>query len=153
MCKHNKILGANQDESLSFLQELLDQGFDKAEWVWDQEDYDICYELDGNVYDLFEFIDGLMYEAPIFELSHVNCKCKLKVTNDATGEEVYVNYTGIIDDTRYDEEGNYTEEEGEPEVEETEGEPETETEEITVGEPEVEETKEAKEKKWYQFWK
>jgi len=93
-----KIIAAETDMSLYELQNALDDGFDTVEWIWDEFDYDICYDLDKQTWSLEDFIADLNYEAPIFEKSHVNCQCSIRVSNSKTGEIKIVNYTGIISD-------------------------------------------------------
>lgn len=92
MCKIN---AANQDMSLSVLQELLDNGFDSVEWV-SEDGCNTCSNLNGTKYSLADFISNLQYAAPIFEHSHVNCKCYLIIRNTTTGEEQKVNFEGIV---------------------------------------------------------
>ena len=90
------IKGAETDESLPYLQELLEQGFNEVQWVWNENYPDVCQTLDGDTWELEDFISNLYYDAPIFEKSHVNCTCYLIVRNTSTGEEVKVNYQGVM---------------------------------------------------------
>jgi len=94
--KNVNLNAANTDESLPALQELLENGFDKVIWRWNGTNYDICSELDGQEWTLEEFLEGLIYEAPIFERSHVNCGCHLEVENTTTGETQIVNWQGLV---------------------------------------------------------
>ena len=93
MCE---IKGANTDMSLPSLQELLNNGFDEVEWVGNESECYQCQSLEGTKWSLEEFISNLRYEAPIFEKSHVNCKCYLIVRNTITGEEQTVNFEGVV---------------------------------------------------------
>jgi hypothetical protein len=87
---------ANQDMSLSVLQELLDNGFDEVEWVGNEYECAQCQNLNGTKYSLADFISNLQHAAPIFEKSHVNCRCYLIVRNTITGEEQKVNFEGLV---------------------------------------------------------
>lgn len=68
-----------QDESLYIFRQLIKQGYDKGIWSLHEEhnEYDVCDLLDGRIFDLKELITDLEYKAPIFETSHVQCKCRL----------------------------------------------------------------------------
>lgn len=93
MCE---IHAANIDMSLAPLQELLYNGFDEVEWVGNEDECQQCQHLNGNKWTLEEFLSNLRYEAPIFEKSHVNCRCYLIVRNTITGDEQKVNWEGLV---------------------------------------------------------
>jgi hypothetical protein len=92
-----RIDGAEQDVSLKDLNDLLANGFDEVEWVWESRDRTCkCSELNGLKWTLSDFITNLRHDAPIFEHSHVNCHCHIIVRNLTTGEEQKVNFSGIV---------------------------------------------------------
>jgi len=71
-----------QDLSLPIFQNLLQMGYDFLIWHLNESEHtmiDICDELDGQEFNLDEFISGLQYSAPIFEKSHVGCNCWMEV--------------------------------------------------------------------------
>lgn len=90
------IEAAQKDNSLSYLEELLSRGFTEVEWKSSENDCRICQDLNSHKWNLQEFIDGLVHEAPIFEKSHVGCLCSVIVKNLDTGEEIEINKDGII---------------------------------------------------------
>ena len=91
-----KIEAVNTDMSLQTLQELLDNGFDEVKWVGNEDECQQCQYLNGTKWTLEEFLSNLRHEAPIFEKSHVNCRCYLIVRNTITGEEQNVNWEGVV---------------------------------------------------------
>jgi len=88
-------MSPHKDKSLEYLQELLDQGFKYVKWISSDEPCEICQSLNGEEWDLEDFISNLEHEAPIFEHSHVNCRCHIEVSNDDS-EIIKVNYDGLL---------------------------------------------------------
>jgi hypothetical protein len=88
------IEAAVQDESLDILQDLLQQGFTDVEWIYRSYKCPKCRAMDGKKFKLKDFIANLQYAAPIFEKSHVGCKC-LVVVKNLNGEERIIDYTGL----------------------------------------------------------
>jgi len=77
----NRLLGAPQDQSLPILQDLLGQGYDTVTWRTNIGATDApCIARSGDTWPLAEFLSGLRYAAPIFEKTHVGCKCAVEVT-------------------------------------------------------------------------
>jgi hypothetical protein len=76
-----RVLGAPKDVSLPILEGLLAEGYDQTRWRTSAGATDSpCLVKNGDVQDLPSFVQGLMYEAPIFEKTHVGCKCGVEVT-------------------------------------------------------------------------
>jgi hypothetical protein len=105
MNTHNEflanILGVRQDVSLPILQDLRNQGYDSVTWHTNPGSVNpVDISLDGNTWTLDEFLYGLMYDAPIFERTHVQCLCSISVTSSTIPElpEVFVNANGIVED-------------------------------------------------------
>jgi hypothetical protein len=94
MCEKCIIADHPQDESLSILQDLLNQGFTDVVWIYNSYKCPKCRSLDGKKWKLKDFIANLKYEAPIFEKSHIGCKCLIAVKN-INGEERIVDFTGL----------------------------------------------------------
>jgi hypothetical protein len=90
-----------QDDSLYVLRQLIRKGYDKGVWSLheDHPEYDICDTYDGQIVDLKLLISNLKYEAPIFEMSHPNCLCRLICysSTDEDLEHVVVDWKGTSD--------------------------------------------------------
>lgn len=80
-------VAAPQDSSIARLQELLAAGSTDAVWNKNYAACPNCVGLHGMTWPLQTFIMGLMHNAPIFEKSHVGCRCSVIVQNPTTGEE------------------------------------------------------------------
>ena len=83
-------VAAQQDNSLGQLTDLMNQGFTTCVWQKSWAPCPKCVGLHGSTYNIQYFISGLAHGAPIFEKSHVNCRCVILVQNPTTGDEVEV---------------------------------------------------------------
>lgn len=75
---------AYQDASLGELLSLLDRGYKRVRWQKSATADAICQALHGRRWPLEEFVSGLEHDAPLFEQSHVNCKCSVAVSGVAS---------------------------------------------------------------------
>ena len=93
-----------QDDSLYTLRKLIKQGYTHGVWTLHEThpEYDICDTLDGKVIDLNKLVSGLQYAAPIFEMSHVQCICRLICYSTTNPELDYitVDWKGETDEGR-----------------------------------------------------
>ena len=79
--------GAPQDVSLPILEDLLSQGYADTDWETNTAAQDApCIAKDGDKQPLADFISGLQHAAPVFEKTHVGCKCTIKVTGPGLPE-------------------------------------------------------------------
>lgn len=83
--------------SLSALEILLEQGYNKVKWVSEPTGCSKCLSLDGMEWDLQEYINNITHDAGIFSYSHPNCLCYIIVSKNDI-EEIKVNYLGIIEE-------------------------------------------------------
>ena len=88
-------IAADIETSLSDLRDLLAQGYDTVEWIQSLYPCNKCRELNGEIFDLADFIKETKYNAPLFTKSHPGCRCKVKVMGNGL-KDVFVNYNGII---------------------------------------------------------
>lgn len=86
----------HQDDSAPLLRSALRNGYTQARWIlnpdhdWEQENQ-VCPTLDGQVFEIEELLAGTNFDAPIFEKSHVGCKCSLELFNPENPElEPYI---------------------------------------------------------------
>lgn len=76
-----------QDDSATALHSALRAGYTHAQWITnpehDYEDYPNCGcpEMNGQILTIEEMVTGLNYNAPMFEKTHVGCKCELRIYN------------------------------------------------------------------------
>jgi len=78
-----KIMAAPKDVSLPILQEMMNEGYTDTLWRTSAGATDApCIAKNGDQEALDDFISGLMYEAPIFEKTHVGCQCGVEVIGD-----------------------------------------------------------------------
>ena len=56
---------------------MQDMGYTFVKWIANPGACHICRDLDGQTWDLTEFIDTTDYDAPMFSRSHVNCLCSI----------------------------------------------------------------------------
>lgn len=90
-----RVLGAPKDVSLPILNDLLGQGYTDTRWRTSASATDApCISKNGDTQDLGSFVSGLLYEAPIFEKTHVGCKCGVQVTGPDL-PEVFVTAFGL----------------------------------------------------------
>ena len=84
-----------QDVSLPVFEDLLDQGYNMVTFVAHPNACNHCKGINGRTVPLSQHLQNLNYEAPIFEMAHVNSQSELKVW-DKNGElpPVFVNYEG-----------------------------------------------------------
>lgn len=59
-----------KDRSRPVLQTLMARGYDTLEWDSGASVCENCMPLDGQRWDLKQFLAGLRHDAPIFERSH-----------------------------------------------------------------------------------
>ena len=93
----NKGIYPLQDMSISVLKDLLDQGYNMITFVAHSNACAFCKGINGKTKPLAQHLQSLQFDAPLFEMSHVNSLSELKVW-DRTGElpDVFVNYNGDI---------------------------------------------------------
>ncbi len=73
---------APQDVSLPILKKLSRKGYDTGTWRTSASATDgPCIAKDGDVEQLKMYFTGLRHNAPIFEKTHVGCKCFIEVTS------------------------------------------------------------------------
>ena len=84
-----------QDESTSVLENLLEQGYNMVTFVAHSNACAFCKGINGKTKPLAQHLQSLQYDAPLFEMSHVNSLSELKIW-DKNGElpDVFVNYNG-----------------------------------------------------------
>lgn len=86
------------DRCLPVLQQLLSEGYNKVKWFTNDSDYaryDQCSALNGQEWDLQQFINDTNYDAPVFCRSHPQCLCHVEVYHE-NGTVVKVDWTGLI---------------------------------------------------------
>lgn len=93
----NKGIYPLQDVSTSVLKDLLEQGYNMVTFVAHSNACAYCKGINGKTKPLVQHLQSLQYDAPLFEMSHVNSLSELKIW-DKTGElpDVFVNYNGDI---------------------------------------------------------
>lgn len=93
----NKGIYPLQDVSTSVLKDLLKQGYNMITFVAHSNACAYCKGINGKTKPLAQHLQSLQYDAPLFEMSHVNSLSELKIW-DKTGElpDVFVNYNGDI---------------------------------------------------------
>ena len=84
-----------QDISTPVVQDLLDQGYNMVTFVAHPNACAYCKGINGKTKPLAQHLQGLQYDAPLFEMAHVNSQSELKIW-DKNGElpDIYVNYNG-----------------------------------------------------------
>jgi len=91
-----ELTAAPQDVSLPVLEELLADGYDQVYWHTSPGATDgPCIAAEGPKGSLADFISGLQHAAPIFEHTHVGCRCSITVSGPGK-EDVVVDYTGRL---------------------------------------------------------
>lgn len=84
------------DHSESDLRSLLEQGYTTVTWVSSSNSMCAdCSILNGQTWELQEFMNTVEFSAPIFCKSHPNCLCHIIVTHP-NGASVNVNWEGIM---------------------------------------------------------
>jgi hypothetical protein len=90
------ISAAPQDVSLPVLEELLGEGYDSVLWHTSPGATDgPCISMNDERFPLPEFIANLQHAAPIFEKTHVGCRCSLTISGPGL-EDVAVDWTGRL---------------------------------------------------------
>ena len=89
------IIGALQDNSLPVLRKLLEKGYELVTFEIHPGADEICQVLDGEMWNLEDFLSNLHYYAPIFEHSHVNATSNIRITGEGL-PDVLVDYTGVV---------------------------------------------------------
>lgn len=84
-----------QDVSTPVVQDLLDQGYNMVTFVAHPNACAHCKGINGKTKPLAQHLQSLQYDAPLFEMAHVNSQSELKIW-DKNGElpDIYVNYNG-----------------------------------------------------------
>ena len=78
-----KILAAPKDVSLPILLEMQAEKYTDTLWRTSAGATDApCIAKNGDQEALDAFVSGLMYEAPIFEKTHVGCQCGVEVIGE-----------------------------------------------------------------------
>lgn len=81
------------DMSKVTLEMLRNEGYEIVTWESSPTSLDMaCAMLDGEQWNIDDFISGLSYNAPIFEKSHVGCKCRLIVSGKNLKDEIVTAY-------------------------------------------------------------
>lgn len=81
------------DMSMVTLEMLLNEGYTTVEWETNPLSLDEpCMSMDGQTWELQDFINQTSYSAPIFSKTHVGCKCKLRVTGPGQTDQIVVAY-------------------------------------------------------------
>lgn len=90
------IIAAPQDVSLPIFRSLKAKGYTDTIWHTNAGATDPpCLSKNGDRQDLSSFLFGLQHAAPIYEKTHVGCKCTIEVVG--TGKpSVMVNAFGIV---------------------------------------------------------
>lgn len=84
---------APQDGSRPELERLRDEGYTTVTWRKNDTAEDVpCVDLDGKQWPINEFIEGLLHDAPIFEKSHVGCRCSLVVSGPNLDDQLVYGY-------------------------------------------------------------
>lgn len=93
----NKGLYPLQDVSTPVLKDLLEQGYNMITFVAHSNACAYCKGINGKTKSLAQHLQSLQYDAPLFEISHVNSLSELKIW-DKNGElpDIFVNYNGDI---------------------------------------------------------
>lgn len=84
------------DISLGPLRDLGEQGYDILVFRPNPDACEICVALDGDRKSLSEWLDSLIHSAPIYEWSHVGCRCSLGVSGTDL-PDVEINRLGEIE--------------------------------------------------------
>jgi hypothetical protein len=71
---------ADIDMSRSTLEDLMEQGYNLVTWRTSPGACNKCRKLNNKKWYAKDFILQLLHDAPIYERSHVNCRCELLVT-------------------------------------------------------------------------
>ncbi len=73
---------APQDISTPVFKKLIRQGYDTGHWHTSASAVDAaCISKDGDIFPLKDIVRGLRYNAPIYETTHVACKCYVECTS------------------------------------------------------------------------
>lgn len=92
----NKLLAAPQDVSLPILRSLFAKGYRKTKWRTNAGATDApCISKDGDEQGLSSFISGLQHAAPIYEKTHVGCRCVIEVSGP-NKPQVVVSAFGLV---------------------------------------------------------
>jgi hypothetical protein len=91
-----ELSAAPQDVSLPIFRSLKSKGYNGTVWHTNAGATDApCIAKDGDRQDLNSFLFGLQHAAPIYEKTHVGCKCTIEVTGNGK-PSVMVNAFGIM---------------------------------------------------------
>ncbi len=109
-------MAAPQDISRPIFEDLLSRGYVDTQWETNPGATDgPCLVKNGDRLPLAELIAGLVHDAPIYEKTHVGCKCQVIVSGPDL-PDIVVNAFGIVS-------GELPEKQEEPPVEEPPVEP------------------------------
>jgi hypothetical protein len=81
-------VAAPYDMSLGELSYLYMEGYTTITWQASYDPCNLCATLNGQVFDLQDFISGLNHDAPFFENAHVGCRCT-GLVEAGTGEDEF----------------------------------------------------------------
>lgn len=72
-----------QDLSRPVLEDLLQKGYQLVTWDSGNSTHSVCIDLDKQVWELEQFLQGLQHDAPLFERSHPgDASCTLIVSGE-----------------------------------------------------------------------
>jgi len=90
------ISAAPQDVSLPIFRSLKAKGYRATRWHTNAGATDVpCLSKDGDEQDLNGFLFGLQHAAPIYEKTHVGCRCVVEVTGQGL-PPIMVGAFGIV---------------------------------------------------------
>jgi hypothetical protein len=90
-----ELMAAAQDVSLPIFQDLLRKGYTDTKWQTNAGATDVeCISKDLDALPLKDFLYGLAHNAPIYEKTHIGCRCSVLVTG-AGKPDVIVTAFGI----------------------------------------------------------
>lgn len=93
--KRKRVYHGRVDESLPTLKKMLKMGYDMITFEARNTACPICKGLNGYTFDLKFWLGQLKHEAPIFEISHVQCLDYLRVwDSEDMLPDMWVNWTG-----------------------------------------------------------
>lgn len=75
-----KLAAVEEDTSAANLLRLLDKGYTTAKLIYGKGDCYICAKNHGMTRTITELLESSFYNAPIYEWTHVGCRCELEIT-------------------------------------------------------------------------
>lgn len=93
--KKKRVYHGRVDQSLPTLKRMKQMGYDRITFEARNSACPICQGLNGYTFDLGSWLGQLKHEAPIFEISHVQCLDYLRVwDSEDILPVIWVNWTG-----------------------------------------------------------